>query len=98
MDFFHRTTRLDGGKDDAKPQAVSVFVLGWTIGMAAMMFPATVPMVLLYKRMVSRVNNDNRIGYGAVSLFSGPGHDVDDPKTKEKWDTIIGVSGLPWPH
>jgi predicted metal-binding membrane protein len=32
------------------PIAISLFNISWTIGMAAMMFPAITPMVLLYTR------------------------------------------------
>ena len=40
------------------PLAISLFVAVWTAGMAAMMFPAISPVVLLYNRLV-RNNNDN---------------------------------------
>ena len=42
------------------PIAISIFTISWTIGMAAMMFPAIVPMVVLYNRLIIR-NNDNHI-------------------------------------
>ena len=54
------------------PMAVAIFVSSWTIGMAAMMFPAIVPMVLLYNRMISNSHNDNNDAYGAKSMFGGP--------------------------
>jgi predicted metal-binding membrane protein len=41
------------------PVAVAIFVSSWTIGMAAMMFPAIVPMVLLYNHMIYNSHNDN---------------------------------------
>ena len=45
------------------PIAVSIFTLSWTIGMAAMMFPAIVPMVVLYNRLIVGNNvNNNHIG------------------------------------
>ena len=34
------------------PLAVTIFTVSWTIGMAAMMFPAISPMVLLYDRLI----------------------------------------------
>jgi predicted metal-binding membrane protein len=40
------------------PIAISIFTVSWTIGMAAMMFPAIVPIVVLYNRLIIR-NNDN---------------------------------------
>jgi predicted metal-binding membrane protein len=42
--------------------AISIFTISWTIGMAAMMFPAIVPMVVLYNRLIIGNNdNDNHI-------------------------------------
>jgi predicted metal-binding membrane protein len=41
------------------PLAISLFTAIWTAGMAAMMFPAITPMVLLYNRfIVSRENKE----------------------------------------
>ena len=42
------------------PIAISLFAASWTVGMAAMMFPAITPMVLLYNRLISRDNNAGR--------------------------------------
>jgi predicted metal-binding membrane protein len=39
------------------PIAISLFAASWTVGMAAMMFPAITPMVLLYNRLINRDNN-----------------------------------------
>jgi predicted metal-binding membrane protein len=41
------------------PIAVTIFTISWTIGMAAMMFPAIIPMVLLYNRIISNDQNNN---------------------------------------
>ena len=43
-----------------EPVAISLFTISWTIGMAAMMFPAITPMVLLYNRLIK--NNDGNRG------------------------------------
>jgi predicted metal-binding membrane protein len=40
------------------PLAVIIFAISWTIGMAAMMFPAIIPMVLLYNRLISTSQED----------------------------------------
>jgi predicted metal-binding membrane protein len=40
------------------PIAISLFTASWTAGMAAMMFPAITPMVLLYNTFVT--NNENK--------------------------------------
>ncbi|MGB6673773.1 MAG: DUF2182 domain-containing protein, partial [Candidatus Nitrosopolaris sp.] len=39
------------------PISISLFTATWTVGMAAMMFPAITPMVLLYNRLI--VGGDN---------------------------------------
>jgi predicted metal-binding membrane protein len=41
------------------PIAVLVFTVSWTVGMAAMMFPAIVPMVVIYNRLIVGDNNSN---------------------------------------
>lgn len=52
------------------PVAVSLFVTVWTAGMAAMMFPAISPVVLLYSRLV----RNNRSGSGGITeeIDAGP--------------------------
>src|SRR6188472_3470997 len=39
--------------------AIALFTVSWTIGMAAMMFPAISPMVLLYNRLIKNDNSDS---------------------------------------
>jgi predicted metal-binding membrane protein len=39
------------------PLAISFFTVTWTVGMAAMMFPAITPMVLLYNRLIGGGDN-----------------------------------------
>jgi predicted metal-binding membrane protein len=39
------------------PLAISLFTASWTVGMAAMMFPAITPMVLMYNRLVTNKEN-----------------------------------------
>lgn len=41
------------------PAALSLFVVLWTAGMAAMMFPAIVPMILAFNRLVNTNNTSN---------------------------------------
>ncbi|HEX6647390.1 MAG TPA: DUF2182 domain-containing protein [Nitrososphaeraceae archaeon] len=41
------------------PVAVLVFTVSWTVGMAAMMLPAIVPMVVIYNRLIVGDNNSN---------------------------------------
>ena len=48
------------------PLAISLFTASWTAGMAAMMFPAITPMVLLYGKFIT--NEENRGSQGSASL------------------------------
>lgn len=41
------------------PIALLIFTVSWTVGMAAMMFPAIVPMVLLYNQLIVENNNNS---------------------------------------
>ncbi len=72
------------------PVAISLFTISWTIGMAAMMFPAITPMVLLYNRLIKRSNSssdDDTVGKGMASsqysIFVERGDD-DAGKTTKK--------------
>jgi predicted metal-binding membrane protein len=53
------------------PVAISLFTISWTIGMAAMMFPAIAPMVLLYNRLIKNNGGNssgNALGKGVSPL------------------------------
>jgi predicted metal-binding membrane protein len=54
------------------PIAISLFTISWTIGMAAMMFPAIVPMVLLYNRMVKNSGGINSDGSNTLGRDISP--------------------------
>lgn len=47
------------------PVALSLFVMIWTAGMAAMMFPAIIPMILFYNRLID--NNSSNININSNS-------------------------------
>jgi len=49
------------------PLSISLFTASWTAGMAAMMFPAITPMVLLYNRLVTNKEN-NRSSQSSVTI------------------------------
>lgn len=49
------------------PLSISLFTASWTAGMAAMMFPAITPMVLMYNRLVTNKKN-NRGNYSSVTV------------------------------
>jgi predicted metal-binding membrane protein len=72
------------------PVAISLFTISWTIGMAAMMFPAITPIVLLYNRLIKRGNSssdDDTVDKGMASshysIFVERGDD-DAGKTTKK--------------
>jgi predicted metal-binding membrane protein len=50
------------------PSALSLFVVIWTAGMAAMMFPAIVPMILAYNRLIDTNKSENNAGIGTSQL------------------------------
>ena len=49
------------------PLSISLFTASWTAGMAAMMFPAITPMVLLYNRFVTNKEN-NKSNQNSVTI------------------------------
>jgi predicted metal-binding membrane protein len=53
------------------PSAILLFTVSWTIGMAAMMFPAITPMVLLYNRL-SKDNGGNRGNRNTLGKGTSP--------------------------
>jgi predicted metal-binding membrane protein len=42
------------------PVLISIFTASWTAGMAAMMFPAIIPMVLLYNKLITNQSNPSQ--------------------------------------
>jgi len=62
------------------PLLIVLFIVSWTFGMAAMMFPAIVPMVLLYSKLLTNKQSDSdsstetlqpRLSTFKVGLFVG---------------------------
>jgi predicted metal-binding membrane protein len=89
------------------PVALSVFTLIWTTGMAAMMFPAISPMVLLYDRLIKNSKNNNnstnngRVKEGKSSLIVGK-TEKEDEDEEEEGETKKSLSSslmafLSWP-
>jgi predicted metal-binding membrane protein len=68
------------------PVALSLFTVIWTAGMAAMMFPAITPMVLLYDRLIKNTGNNDassiRKGEVKESLIVGTNDSQEQPKMK----------------
>jgi predicted metal-binding membrane protein len=51
------------------PLSISLFTASWTAGMAAMMFPAITPMILMYNRLVTNTKN-SRDSQSSVTIQS----------------------------
>ena len=71
------------------PIALSLFTVIWTAGMAAMMFPAITPMVLLYDRLIKN-NSDNKAsspgkGEAKASLIVG----TEDSQEQQKMKSLV---------
>ena len=65
------------------PIAVTIFTISWTVGMAAMMFPAIIPMVLLYNRIISNDQNHNNNKKDNLSLVSKFNQHTDNLEERE---------------
>jgi predicted metal-binding membrane protein len=76
--------------------AISLFMISWTIGMAAMMFPAITPMVLLYSSLIKGANNiDDRKGiYSSASSVAveGGGKDGDNSSDRREDSPLLASS------
>src|SRR5215213_1599711 len=87
------------------PIALSIFTLLWITGMAAMMFPAISPMVLLYDRLIKSNNNSRvnrrRVKEGKSSLIVSKEKDKeeedDDDEEEEVKKSSSLLAFLPWP-
>jgi hypothetical protein len=53
------------------PVALSLYVMIWTAGMAAMMFPAIIPMILFYNRLIDNNSNNSNIN---INSNTGTNH------------------------
>jgi predicted metal-binding membrane protein len=77
------------------PIALSIFTLIWVTGMAAMMFPAISPMVLLYDRLIKSDNNsrvNRRVKEGKSSLIISKEKEKEEVK---KSSSLLAF--LRWP-
>jgi predicted metal-binding membrane protein len=81
------------------PMALSIFTLIWIIGMAAMMFPAISPMVLLYDRLIKSDNNsrvNRRVEEEKSSLIVGKEKENEEEKEEVKKSSSL-LAFLRWP-
>jgi predicted metal-binding membrane protein len=79
------------------PVAISLFTVIWTAGMAAMMFPAITPMILLYDRMIktSDTNSNNESSLqrkGKVKASLVVGSDKEKQERRKKKRLLSSVS------
>jgi predicted metal-binding membrane protein len=70
------------------PVAISLFTASWTAGMAAMMFPAITPMVLLYDRLIRAGGRESR----GATLVVGK----EDKSNSLKLILFVGCYLLVW--
>ena len=73
------------------PIALSIFTLIWITGMAAMMFPAISPMVLLYDRLI-RGNNNNRVNRSVKEGKSSPIVSKEKEKKEDEEEEVVKKS------
>src|SRR5919107_1256359 len=83
------------------PIALSIFTLIWITGMAAMMFRAISPMVLLYDRLI-RGNKNNRVNRSVKEGKSSPILSKEKEKKEDEEEVVKKSSSsllefLPWP-
>ena len=83
------------------PAALSLFVVLWTAGMAAMMFPAIVPMILVFNRLVNTNNatsnnpdNSNSNGQMAYHSSSNDGMEYSAAEGGDKSNITHRLSNI----
>ena len=84
------------------PLAVTIFTISWTIGMAAMMFPAIIPMVLLYNRLISPSQEDvnKNDNFSLSNIFNdnvsnlGKQSDNNDSQNHRNSIKVVKTSGF----
>src|ERR687887_32149 len=87
------------GMTSLNPMTISIFTANWTAGMAAMMFPAISPIVLLYNRIIKNVNS-SKSKEGEVSTLIVKGGEKKSwsssliPSSSYSLKIILIVSGL----
>ena len=78
------------------PVALSLFVMIWTAGMAAMMFPAIIPMILFYSRLIdnnssnsnSNINSNTGTNHNSQTLHHRNRDISNDSSNNDNWNII----------
>jgi predicted metal-binding membrane protein len=81
------------GDGSLNPTAISLFTAIWTAGMAAMMFPAISPMVLLYNRLISKKDNNQE---ATTTVFDENRNDRSSKSYPLKTILFIGCYLIVW--
>ena len=77
--------------------AISVFTASWTAGMAAMMFPAITPMVLMYNRFVINKEKKNKAGnQSSVTIEEGEDKAISSSFPSLRVILFVGSYLLVW--
>ena len=85
---LHQATSMDGtegamgGMVMSSTAEITLFLFGWTTMMVAMMVPATLPLILLYRTIARKRLSPVQARLGMTVLFSG-------------YITVWAVAGLP---
>jgi predicted metal-binding membrane protein len=75
------------------PAALSLFVVIWTAGMAAMMFPDIVPMILIYNRLINTNNaTNNSLGNSNINSQIAYHRSSDDSNNNSSTNDGTGYS------
>ncbi len=77
------------------PLSISLFTASWTTGMAAMMFPAITPMVLMYNRLVTNREN-NKDSQSSVTIQEEERGKVSSSFPSLKVIIFVGCYLLVW--
>ncbi|MGH9986224.1 MAG: DUF2182 domain-containing protein, partial [Nitrososphaeraceae archaeon] len=72
------------------PAALSLFVVIWTAGMAAMMFPAIVPMILVYNRLIDTNKTKNNASGDNNQIIYHQNNDDSDNSNNNNTINDIG--------
>src|ERR671923_548519 len=79
------------------PLAISLFTASWTAGMAAMMFPAITPMVLMYNRFVINKEKKNKAGnQSSVTIEEGEDKAISSSFPSLRVILFVGSYLLVW--
>ena len=74
------------------PSALSLFVVIWTAGMAAMMFPAIIPMILVYNRLIAGSNTGIENSQSTYHESNDGLNDSDEEEDENKHSVLCSLT------